>query len=209
MKIRLRNLFLRNVPQSIWWRLVRAKLGTVGERVTLPREGHYTLNTLHLGNHVTIGTGSYLWAVHSRIVIGNKVITGPEIAILAGDHNISLLGKYLIDVGDDEKRPEDDRDVILEGDNWVGARVVILKGVNVGRGAVIGAGAVVTKSIPAYCIVGGNPARLLRLRGSVDEILNHEEKLYLPDQRLSRQSLMDVEAEVNAARQLHITSRDP
>jgi acetyltransferase-like isoleucine patch superfamily enzyme len=54
--------------------------------------------------------------------------------------------------------------VEIEEDVWIGANCVILPGVTIGRGAVIGAGSVVTKSVPAYSIYVGNPAKLMRMR---------------------------------------------
>ena len=58
--------------------------------------------------------------------------------------------------------------VVLEDDVWLGAHVVVLKGVTIGKGAVVGAGAVVTKSVPPHEIVAGVPARSLGRRMSAD-----------------------------------------
>ena len=106
----------------------------------------------------------------------------------------------MYDYRDDENLPSDDRDVILEDDIWVGVRAVILKGVKVGRGAVIGAGAVVTKPVPPYCVVAGNPARPLKLRGSVEEILAHERSLYPPEARLNREAIEKAAMQLESAR---------
>ena len=57
---------------------------------------------------------------------------------------------------------------------WVGCNAVILKGVRVGRGAVVGAGAVVTKDVPPYAIVGGNPGKVIRFRFTEEQIQEHE-----------------------------------
>ena len=54
--------------------------------------------------------------------------------------------------------------MILEGDNWICANACILKGVRVGKGAIVAAGAVVTKDVPPYSIVGGVPARVIKMR---------------------------------------------
>lgn len=56
------------------------------------------------------------------------------------------------------------RPVLIEDDVWIGARVIILPGVKVGKGSVIGAGSVVTKDVMPYTVVGGNPARVLKGR---------------------------------------------
>lgn len=61
----------------------------------------------------------------------------------------------MISVRDDDKRPEDDEDVVIQDDVWIGANVTILKGVTIGTGSVVAAGSVVTKSIPSYEIWGG------------------------------------------------------
>jgi acetyltransferase-like isoleucine patch superfamily enzyme len=63
-------------------------------------------------------------------------------------------------------------DIVLEDDVWLGANVVVLDGVTIGRGAIVGAGAVVTQSIPPYAIAGGVPARVIRYR--TPEKGNHE-----------------------------------
>lgn len=70
----------------------------------------------------------------------------------------------MIAVTDKDKLPENDQDVVFEGDNWIGANAIILKGVTVGKGSVISAGAVVTHNVPAYAIVGGVPAKVIRMR---------------------------------------------
>ena len=69
-----------------------------------------------------------------------------------------------MDVTADEKLPENDAPVIIEDDVWCGANVTILKGVTIGHGSVVAAGAVVTQSFPPYSIIGGVPAKLIKMR---------------------------------------------
>ncbi len=183
----------------LWYWRSRPKLGACGKRVFLPRNGSYDFANVFLGNDVEIGARSLLWAVHSKIVFGDKVISGPEIAIIAGDHNVSLVGRFMRDLREDEKSPGDDLDVVIGEDVWIGARVIILKGVRVGRGAVIGAGAVVRRRVPPYCIVAGNPAKPHRMRGSLEQILSHEAKLYPPEKRLARNTLEAISSSVYRA----------
>lgn len=186
----LSSPLVRGWPQRLWWWRIRGKLGACGHSVHLPRNGSYVgLKNLFFGNNIFFGERAMLWATRSRIQIGNNVISGPEVVMLGGDHNEALLSKFMINVLDDEKLPQHDRDIVVEGDCWIGARSIVLRGVIIGRGAVIGAGAIVTKSVPPYCIVAGNPARPLRLRGTVSEILAHEQALYPPEERLSAQAL--------------------
>lgn len=78
-------------------------------------------------------------------------------------------------VTDNEKLPDNDKDVVFEGDNWIGANAIILKGVTVGKGSVVSAGAVVTHDVPPYAIVGGVPAKVIKYRFSNDEVAEHTE----------------------------------
>ena len=71
-----------------------------------------------------------------------------------------------------------DKEVVIEEDVWIGSRVTILMGVTVGRGSTIAAGSVVTKDVPPYSIVGGVPAKVIKLYWTKEEIRLHEEKLY-------------------------------
>ena len=78
-----------------------------------------------------------------------------------------------------------DADVVIEEDVWIGANVTILKGVHIGRGTIIAAGSVVTHSMPAYCVSGGVPAKIIKYRWTIEEIMEHERLLYSEDNRLS------------------------
>jgi acetyltransferase-like isoleucine patch superfamily enzyme len=158
-----------------------------GKYLRFDPDGYYTYKNIHLGDNVIIGRGATLMAAESRIIIGNKVMFGPEVMLIAGNHNTSIAGKAMADV--QQKRPEDDQDIVLEDDVWVGARATILKGVTVRRGAIIAAGSVVTREVPPYAVVGGNPAKVIRFRWTPDEILGHERVLYPPGRRLTQQFL--------------------
>lgn len=79
---------------------------------------------------------------------------------------------------------DEDKDIIVEEDVWIGANVTLLAGVKIGRGATIGAGTVVTKSIPPYAIAMGNPAKVIGFNYTPEEVIEHEKKLYPVEERL-------------------------
>jgi len=150
------------------------KFAAVGSNLSYDPDGTYSYPTIYLGDNVVLGTGATLVATRSIIRIGNDVMFGPGVTIRGGNHRYDIVGIPTRWVTDDRKRPEDDRDVIIEDDVWVGERAMIMHGVTIGRGSIIGAGSIVTRSVPRYSIAVGNPARVLRPRFTPEEILRHE-----------------------------------
>lgn len=130
---------------------------------------------IRMENNVTIGPGATIYTTGAKLYFHHHVVVGPNLTIITGDHNVSVLGNYICETM--QKRPEDDQDVTIESDVWIGCNVTILKGVTIGRGSVVAAGAVVTKSCPPYSIIGGVPAKVIKKRFSEEEILKHEEML--------------------------------
>lgn len=145
------------------------------------------LRNMSIGEGSIIPKGSTFYCTEAPLTIGRKVIFGPHPTIITGDHRIDVVGKYIAD--SHEKLPENDTPVVVEDDVWAGSNVTILKGVTIGRGSVIAAGAVVTKSTPPILLSEESPARVLKFRFSIDEVLEHEKLLYPEEERLSREEL--------------------
>lgn len=135
------------------------------------------IENMSVGDGTSFPKGSTFYCTNAPLTIGKKVIFGPHPTIITGDHRIDVIGKHIIDVTDAEKLPENDLPVVIEDGVWCGANVTILKGVTIGRGSVVAAGAVVTKSCAPYSIIGGVPAKLIRMRFTPKEIFEHEKQL--------------------------------
>lgn len=110
---------------------------------------------IEVGDNTGIGFNA---RIYGPLKIGNDVMMGPDVMIFTQNHEnertdipmrLQTAPKKPVEVGDDV---------------WIGARAIILPGITVGRGSIIGAGSVVTKNIPEYAVVGGNPARIIRMR---------------------------------------------
>lgn len=90
---------------------------------------------------------------HDDITIGDNCIFGWECQIFSGDGHPIYQEESIINK---------DVPVVIEDNVWVGSRALILKGVRVGKGSIVAAGAVVTKNVPPNCIVAGNPAKVVK-----------------------------------------------
>lgn len=167
----------------------KKSMASCGKNVRLkPKSSiYYGVENLTIGNDVSIPRFAHIFCTDARLTIGNKVIFGPSPTIVTGNHPIDVLGKFIFDSL--EKFPENDKEVIIEDDVWVGANVTILMGVRIGRGSVIAAGSVVNKSCPPYSIVGGIPSKILKFRFTIDEIIKHELILYSLESRLKIEDL--------------------
>lgn len=130
-------------------------------------DDHFSVTGAHnisLGDRVYIGPRATLIAAKAPLEIKGHFMSGPGLTIITGDHRIDIRDKYMDEVTVEEKLPENDQPVIIEEDVWCGANVTILKGVTIGRGSVIAAGAVVTKNVGEYEIWGGVPAKKIKNR---------------------------------------------
>ena len=142
------------------------------------------LNNLTIGDDTSIPKGSTFYCTIAPLTIGKKVVFGPNPTIITGDHRIDIVGRFMTDITNADKSPEQDQPVVMEDDVGCGANGTILKGVSIGRGSVVAAGAVVTKSCPPYSIIGGVPAKILKNRFTPEQIVRHEEALYPLEERL-------------------------
>ena len=149
-----------------------------GKNCSIRGKGQFTGN-ITFGDDVTIGVDSIFLSTSAQIKIGNKVLFGPHVYIITGNHQVNQVGMYITDVR--SKTECCDADVVIEDDCWIGAGSIILKGVTIGRGSVIGAGSVVTKSTVPYSINAGNPAKQIKMRFTEEEIKEHEKILCLSD----------------------------
>ncbi|MCQ2199397.1 MAG: acetyltransferase [Paludibacteraceae bacterium] len=168
-------------------------MGSCGKNVLLkPSTSVFKgLENFYISEDVRIARYAVIYSTRARVIIGSKVGIAPYLKIITGNHRVDKVGHYMFD-GDNDKRPEDDEDVIIEGDSWFGVNVTILSGVTIGRGSCIAAGAVVNKSMPPYSIIGGVPAKVLKFRFSIDEIIEHEKTLYPENKRYAREQLEEL-----------------
>ncbi len=120
---------------------------------------------IEIGTNSSIGTGTRILGIEEggELIIGENVMMGPEVIIITSGHK-----------HDDIKIPMNKQGIyisriIIKNDVWIGMRSILLEGVTIGEGTIIGAGAVVTKDIPPYCIAGGVPAKVIKSRISIEK----------------------------------------
>lgn len=126
-----------------------------GVKVNIEK-GAVFASSVELGDRSGLGVNC---RISGKVVIGRDVMMGPNVSFYTRNHAFSRIDIPMSQQGFSVEKP-----VIICDDVWIGANSILLGGVIVGKGAVIGAGAVVTKDVPEYAIVGGNPAKVLKYR---------------------------------------------
>ena len=127
------------------------------------RPGVYaiTCSRISIGDNVVIRPGTVLGAdpVHSEgcITIEDDVLMGVGVHIYTTDHEFTDLSKPIIAQGDKPAAA-----VLIKKGSWIGANAILLPGVTIGEHCVIGAGSIVTKSVPDFSVAAGNPAKVIR-----------------------------------------------
>lgn len=164
-----------------------SKLGYFGYKASLgiPADLKNPKN-IYLYDFARIGRRSTIMTMgESKFIMKRGGLTSEGLVVVTSNHH-QKIGHFLSGGNEDNCY----RDIIVEEDVWIGINVTLLAGAHIGRGAIIGAGAVVRGEVPPYAVVIGNPARIIKFKWSVEDIMEHEKKLYPENERFSKDELM-------------------
>jgi len=130
-------------------------LNNAGKNINIEKGAIFS-DQVDLGDNSGLGINSKLYG---RVIIGCNVMMGPDCLVYTRNHNIEDVSVPMNVQGETQEMP-----VVIENDVWIGARVIILPGKRIGKGSVVGAGAVVSRDIPEFSVAVGNPIRIIRNR---------------------------------------------
>lgn len=134
----------------------RFLLDRCGKNINIEKNVQIRWGGIVLGDNSSFGEGS---VIGGHTVVGNNVMIGRELLTIPRNHRIDSVDIPMIQQGFTPMQK-----ILIDDDVWIGDRVTILAGVHVHSHSVIAAGAVVTKDVPEYAVVGGVPARVIRYR---------------------------------------------
>lgn len=141
--------------KTIRYLLTRGFIEHLGRNVNIERGAVF-------GKHLSVGDNSGIGincVIQGNVTIGDNVMMGPEVYIYTRNHCHESIDIPMIQQGFENEKP-----VVIGNDVWIGSRVTILPGVSIGDGSIIGTCSVVTKDVPSYSIVAGNPAHVVKER---------------------------------------------
>lgn len=161
---------------------------------------------------VSVGRGSYGLLdlqnhTENRLIIGNYCSIAKDVLFLVGDEHytqhISTYPFRVMTIKDREHESISKGNIVIDDDVWIGCRATIMSGVHIGQGAIIAAGAVVTKDVPPYAIAGGVPAEVIRYRfdeAMIQELLTVDYSQLTDD--MIREHIDDLYTDLTDVRQL-------
>lgn len=121
-----------------------------------------------------VGPNTFLYSQVNNIIIGNFCSIARNVSVQENNHNADNITTYYMGKNFFKESWKSDHnskgDIVIGNDVWIGSGAMILSGVNIGDGAIIGANAVVTNAVPAYAIVAGTPAKVIKYRFSPEII---------------------------------------
>lgn len=139
-------------------------------------------------------TNAVIMTPCNKFILKKYTQTTEGLKVITGNHE-RRVGTFFIQIKQEDKAPGLDADVIVEEDCWIGVNVTLLMGVTVRRGTTVAAGAVVGKSTAPYSIVGGILAKHIKFYWTIDQIMEHEAKLYPEGERYTRAQLEEYFAQ--------------
>ena len=174
--------FLRSFP-------LKTEFGNCGENTILQYPLRiYSPKSVFIDKNVKISSGlQILNAPSEKVIIKKYTVFAANCTIVPNSHVPTVtIPQFLLGASHVNDKSSD---IIINEDVWLGTNVTVLAGVTIGRGCVVGAGSIVTKSLPPYAVAVGMPARIIKKKFSVEQILRHEETLYPLEERFIREEL--------------------
>ena len=182
MWFRLQKIYNKNMSRSKYAKIGRhCDLGY--EMITVPQN-------IYMEDYTRLQSRITFISYKGKLVIKKYAAIGAGCIIIPGDH-VPTVGvpQYLagrVHINDK------DGEIVVGEDAWIGAGTILLSHCRIGRGAVVAAGAVVSKPVPPYAVVAGVPAKIIATRFSLEQILEHERSLYPEEERMKKEDLERV-----------------
>lgn len=160
----LRSILLPSVKR-------RFQFGELGEGFQWGASIYVSNNETKVGRYVYIGAH---FSANGPLLVGDLCMISTNVKFVGNDHLMGVVGgPTRLEFNRAGRLP-----TVLEADCWIGEGAIVLEGLRIGRGAVVAAGAVVTRSVEPYSVVGGSPARHIRYRFTSAEIEEHERSVF-------------------------------
>ena len=140
------------------------------------------IENVYMNDGTHLLSGAFIIAKGAKFVMKKNSGAAENLTVVTNTHP-TFIGEWFMEKGSNNDFIEA-KDIIVEEDVWIASNVTLLMGAHIGRGAVLGSGSVIRSKIPPYAVVMGNPAKVVGFKFNPEQIMEHESKLYSPEERL-------------------------
>lgn len=180
---------IRNKCEELFPQYPKRDFGRIGPHCKIGRDSALVPQNIFMDDYSIIQDRNNFISYDGKLILGKYSVISSGCIIVPGNHQpvvgVPFYVATMTHIGDDSRTIEIGEDV------WVGAGCILLPKSKIGRGAIVGAGSLVTKEIPPYAVAVGNPAKLVASKFSKEMIIEHEKSLYDENERMS---WADIEA---------------
>lgn len=202
IKKRLKNLRVKiflwlmgKDNHEMWYELTKCyvtdmnhgNFGKIGEHCDFGYGATMNPRNIYMDDYSRIQNNLNFISYKGKLIVKKYTAVGAGCTIIPGDH-VPTVGVPQFLAGHLHIN-DVDGEIVIEEDVWVGAGTILLSHCSIGRGAVVAAGAVVSKPVPPYAVVAGVPAKIIATRFTIEQILQHESELYPVEERMSKEKL--------------------
>lgn len=168
----------------------RNRFARIGKHSIVMHNSQLVPENMYLDDYVVIQNNINFISFKGRLIVKKYSVISSGCIIIPASHKLKVgIPFYASTI---KHIADENKDIIIEEDCWIGAGAILLPGIKIGRGCVVGAGAVVTKDIPPYAVVVGIPARIIATKFCIDDIKTHERKIYKKEERLEENVLFQL-----------------
>ena len=198
LRIKLFLWLMGKENHEMWYELTKcyvtnmkhSSFGKIGEHCNLGNGATMNPRNIYMDDYSRIQNHLNFISYKGKLIVKKYAAIGAGCIIIPGDH-VPTVGvpQYLaghLHINDI------DGEIVVGEDAWVGAGTILLSHCSIGRGAVVAAGAVVSKPVPPYAVVAGIPAKIIATRFTIEQILQHEAVLYPVEERMNRDELNNL-----------------
>ena len=189
MKALIRRLLggFRTIYQQYVESYDKKKYAKIGNHTIIAGNTHVVPRNMEIDDYCVIQDRLNFISFKGKLYVKKYSVISSGVTIVPASHQLTVgVPFYLSTVGHINDK---EGDVRIDEDCWIGTGAIILSNCHIGRGAVVAAGAVVTKNVPPYAVVAGVPARIIASKFNLDQVIEHERKLYSPTERMSRDAI--------------------
>jgi acetyltransferase-like isoleucine patch superfamily enzyme len=175
----------------IYGSMLKSALGFCGKNVVLHKPSVCSNpNNMYLYDNTSIMKNWTLLSDTGKFIMKDHCIASTNLVVITGNHN--RVVEHTLQDSIANRLADEEKDVVLEEEVWLGTNVTLLPGITIGRGTTVAAGSVVNRDLPPYTLCAGIPAKVKKVYWTAEQIMEHERAVYPPDKRKGEDEIKEL-----------------